>query len=332
MSRLIISEHMLQAYQSMIQGLSRFGMDDEENKIDTAAIIISLTMYTFSHKDSYRQNVISQCKQFVLLAFQSHNFDAIKKRMAFYLEFINGKQPYGSWLFGSDRYGRHSDVLRAQAAYGDILLDPYARDDYSQCRYIEFDQFSHRFIVALHEEITGALNLMLMKYKNMLSNKRFSLKSVILIALAIIVVCFVINSLSDRGEDNANTSKSSATQRTSVSSTASVADYYKETYPATWAYISKYAQYPSTYVILYDRFWGDLQQYHGDGIPFDTLSGYEQSLIHYPTKGAQIYFATSTSTTYHATGACYTLLRSDPITRSSSLAYKYSPCSKCVGD
>lgn len=101
----------------------------------------------------------------------------------------------------------------------------------------------------------------------------------------------------------------------------------------TWGYISKNADYPSSYVITYDRIWGDLQRYRGDGIPFDTLTRYEMSLVNYPAIGSKVYFSSATSRTYHSTLSCYTLLKSSsPVYRSSSTRYQYEPCSKCVGE
>ena len=118
---------------------------------------------------------------------------------------------------------------------------------------------------------------------------------------------------------------------TSASSTPLVF-YYQMNYPMTWGYISKYSSAPESYLQTYDRIWGDLQRYHGDGIPFDTLSRYEQSLVNYPGIGSYIYFANASSREYHSTVYCYTLLRSNPVQRSSRYASQYNPCSKCVGD
>lgn len=122
------------------------------------------------------------------------------------------------------------------------------------------------------------------------------------------------------------------TPRRTVSSSLSLALYYQINYPMVWGYISKYAAVPESYIETYDRIWGDLQRYHGDGIPFDTLSRYEQSLVNYPGIGSYIYFASASSREYHSTVYCYTLLRSTPVQRSSRFASQYNPCSKCVGD
>lgn len=116
-----------------------------------------------------------------------------------------------------------------------------------------------------------------------------------------------------------------------VSSYDKVAERYQEEYPSTWAYISKYSDDPYDYVVYYDIIWGDLQKYHGDGIFFDTLSKYEQSLVDYPTVDEYICRVQG-SNTYHSTASCYTLLRSDVITLSSKYSYLYEPCSKCVGE
>lgn len=122
-----------------------------------------------------------------------------------------------------------------------------------------------------------------------------------------------------------------APMRTS-SAASPLSFYYQMNYPMTWGYISKYAAVPESYIQTYDRIWGDLQRYHGDGIPFDTLSRYEQSLVNYPGIGSYIYFASASSREYHSTVYCYTLLRSTPVQRSSRFASQYNPCSKCVGD
>lgn len=122
-----------------------------------------------------------------------------------------------------------------------------------------------------------------------------------------------------------------ATTKVSTSSSATLITYYKMNFPMTWGYISKYADNPSEYIVFYHDVWGDLQKHHGDGIPFDTLSWYEQSLVDYPDIGAYIYFSKGGST-YHSTRDCYTLLRSETSFRSSQFASQYSPCSKCVGE
>lgn len=108
--------------------------------------------------------------------------------------------------------------------------------------------------------------------------------------------------------------------------------YYQDNYPMVWGYVRKNASNPASYIQYYHRVWGDLQEYTGDGINFDTLTRYEQSLVNYPRIGTYVYFATSSSSTYHSTNMCYSLLKSDPISRPASQRYKYNPCSKCVED
>lgn len=110
-----------------------------------------------------------------------------------------------------------------------------------------------------------------------------------------------------------------------------IVDRYEERYPRTLAYIENYAADPYEYIEFYDKVWGDLQRYNGDGIVFDTLSSYEQSLVNYPDVGKYIYY-TSGSNTYHSTPMCYSLLRSEVLSRLAKYSYLYSPCSKCVGD
>lgn len=112
----------------------------------------------------------------------------------------------------------------------------------------------------------------------------------------------------------------------------STAEYYKENYPMTWGYINKNADDPYTYVEFYDNVWGDMQKYTGDGINFDTLTRYEQSLVNYPAIGSYVYFSSTKSREYHSTDKCYSLLKSNPISRPASHRRNYDPCSKCVGD
>ena len=111
-----------------------------------------------------------------------------------------------------------------------------------------------------------------------------------------------------------------------------LAKYYKENYPKTWGYIKKYADDPLDYVEFYDSVWGDLQEYMGDGIPFETLTKYEQSLVNYPKLWNTVFVASTSSNTYHSTADCYTLLRSSPLAKPYSKYKDKDPCSKCVGD
>lgn len=106
--------------------------------------------------------------------------------------------------------------------------------------------------------------------------------------------------------------------------------YYQENYPMTWGYIRKNADNPASYVKYYHQVWGDMQAYTGDGINFDTLTRYEQSLVNYPRIGSYVYFASKTSKEYHSTSKCYSLLKSNPISRPASQRHNYNPCSKCV--
>lgn len=118
----------------------------------------------------------------------------------------------------------------------------------------------------------------------------------------------------------------------SVVGATEIAAYYQDYYPMVWGYIKKNADRPYDYIEYYHEVWGDLQAYTGDGINFDTLTRYEQSLVNYPAIGQWIYFATSKSIEYHSTNMCYTLLRSAPVFRPASQRYNYNPCSKCVGN
>lgn len=108
--------------------------------------------------------------------------------------------------------------------------------------------------------------------------------------------------------------------------------YYSVFYPMTWGYFEINTEDPFAYSLFYQAIWGDLQEYRGDGIPFDTLSRYEKSLVDYPTIGAYIYFSSASSNVYHSTNYCFTLLKSTPIRRAAQYRYMYTPCSKCVGE
>lgn len=127
------------------------------------------------------------------------------------------------------------------------------------------------------------------------------------------------------------TAAPTSSTKSAPTNSATLITYYKMNFPMTWGYISKYADSPANYIVYYHNVWGDLQKYHGDGIPFDTLSRYEQSLVNYPPIGLYIYFAKG-SNTYHSTRDCYTLLRSETSFRGAKSAYMYEPCSKCVGE
>ena len=111
---------------------------------------------------------------------------------------------------------------------------------------------------------------------------------------------------------------------------AELASYYKDEYPMTWGYIQKNSDMPYDYLEFYHQVWGDMQSYTGDGINFDTLTRYERSLVNYPPIGSYVYFASSKSKEYHSTKLCYSLLKSDPISRPSTQRHNYDPCSKCV--
>lgn len=127
-------------------------------------------------------------------------------------------------------------------------------------------------------------------------------------------------------------SAASTNAPTNASSGMTVAAYYIINYPMVWGYISKYADDPISYVSTYHKIWGNLHMHMGDGIPFDTLTSYEMSLVNYPAIGSFVYLAGSNPTTYHSTPKCFTLLRSDRVTYTGSYnRYRYEPCSKCVG-
>lgn len=137
--------------------------------------------------------------------------------------------------------------------------------------------------------------------------------------------------------DRQETTQSSRVKATSSTkrdepSTNALVEYYKENYPMTWGYIKKNTMWPEEYLEYYDSVWGDLQEYLGDGIPFDTLTMYEMSLVNYPNVGPRICIARG-GKTYHSTEKCYTLLKTDvKVWVDASRRRIYSPCSKCVGN
>lgn len=106
---------------------------------------------------------------------------------------------------------------------------------------------------------------------------------------------------------------------------------YRSKYPATWEYISLHAGDPEKYILTYHQIWGKLQEAHGDGMIFNSLSAADQQLIDYPQLGDSIYLASSNAKTYHSTAACYSLLKSSrPESHDKMFCSLYKRCSKCV--
>lgn len=101
-------------------------------------------------------------------------------------------------------------------------------------------------------------------------------------------------------------------------------------YPQTWMYIKQHAKVPNSYVSIYNYHWGKLQEFHGDGIIFDTLSEEEQALVHYQEIGKHVYLSSLDTDTYHSTPNCYSLLKSNPVEVDALLRTVYQRCSKCV--
>lgn len=154
---------------------------------------------------------------------------------------------------------------------------------------------------------------------------------IIALAISVALACVLMQPFKIKGaEPQVNKATSSRSTNVTYSSTSTAASYQRD-YPMVWGYIKNNADDPYEYIEYYHKVWGRLQKYTGDGINFNTLTRYEQSLINYPTIGYNVYFATPSSTVYHSTSQCYTLLKSDPISRPSSKRYNYDPCSKCVG-
>lgn len=154
--------------------------------------------------------------------------------------------------------------------------------------------------------------------------------SVAALALSIVLACVLVQPFG-KTDLPAETLHISQTE-TSYQNNERIAAYYQNNYPMVWGYIRRNAEDPYEYIGYYHDVWGDLQRYTGDGINFDTLGKYEQSLVNYPSIGMYVYFSTAKSRTYHSTRMCYALLKTDPITRPSHQRFSYSPCSKCVGE
>lgn len=149
--------------------------------------------------------------------------------------------------------------------------------------------------------------------------------------LLAILVTFPLSSCSKKQTHPTATSYRYSTSKPTATPFDVVA-YYQKNYPMVWGYIRKNASNPASYIKYYHQVWGDLQSYTGDGINFDTLTRYEQSLVNYPRIGSYVYFSSAKSKEYHSTSMCYSLLKSKPVSRPASQRYNYDPCSKCVGD
>lgn len=110
-----------------------------------------------------------------------------------------------------------------------------------------------------------------------------------------------------------------------------ILNLYRNEYPATWRYISKHADEPEKYILTYHQIWGKLQEAHGDGMIFGTLSASDQELVNYPKLGDNIYFASSSVRIYHSTPSCYVLLKTrTPLSLNKAYCTACKRCSKCV--
>lgn len=105
---------------------------------------------------------------------------------------------------------------------------------------------------------------------------------------------------------------------------------YRTQYPASWSYIRHNAKNPESYVYYYHYVWGKLQEHHGDGIIYGTLSDEEQALVNYPNVGRLVYMSSVNSDKYHSTPNCYALLKSTPIEVDAIQAIVRERCTKCV--
>lgn len=105
---------------------------------------------------------------------------------------------------------------------------------------------------------------------------------------------------------------------------------YHAKYPKTWRYLQNQSKDPENYVFYYHYIWGRLQEHHGDGIIYGTLTDEEQSLVDYPSVGEFVYLSSEKSKSYHSTPECYSLLRSTPIKADAIHAIVRERCTKCV--
>lgn len=109
-----------------------------------------------------------------------------------------------------------------------------------------------------------------------------------------------------------------------------VTSLYQTKYPKTWGYIQNNVVSPDSYIPIYHYYWGKLQEHHGDGIVFGTLSEEEQSYVRYLPFGDTVYLSDNKSDTYHLNPNCYSLLRTAYLTVDSIHANGRKRCSKCV--
>lgn len=196
MSNLGLSITMMEAYQNIVSALSTFHADSESNKIDTLAIIICTTKYCFfQFPDMYAQ-VREECAKFLLHSGYALLSRSVDSRIHFYSEFINGKQPYGEWLFNEDGFGRDNALLRAQAAYGDIIFDPTSRDSYDDCQYSILTDSEFRFMRMLQDRVLGVLHILQLKcYEAQKRKKHKTILYVIMIVLVFIVSFFIFKTI-----------------------------------------------------------------------------------------------------------------------------------------
>ena len=190
MSSLGLSIPMMEAYQSIISSLSRFCADNERNKIETLAIIICTTKYCFLPYPKMYSDVSEECARFLMATGNAMYSKSVDNRIQFYFDFIKGKQPFGEWIFDEDGFGRNIEVLRAQAAYGDIIFCPSARDDYDECYYSISTNSEFKLMRMLQENVLGTLNVLQLKCNE--AQKRRKTRSILvaLMWVAIFVASF----------------------------------------------------------------------------------------------------------------------------------------------
>ncbi|WP_144437092.1 hypothetical protein [Dehalogenimonas alkenigignens] len=90
------------------------------------------------------------------------------------------------------------------------------------------------------------------------------------------------------------------------------------------------------YGVDFNSTWGDLIQVNGGKLPWDTLTEYQQSLVHYPKFDSSCVYWVDGGYAYHSVDWCYTLSKSSNIRHGTleeaKAARKTDPCSKCVGN
>lgn len=119
--------------QDILAGSYRaYGDSDTE----TLAVLGAISSYLFSRNHAQLDTAARGFELCVSSIEEIENLNNLSTRMTFYQGFIAGRQPIGQWLF-TGNYGRDQAIMRAIAAYGDVLFDPFARINYDLFATVE---------------------------------------------------------------------------------------------------------------------------------------------------------------------------------------------------